>query len=108
MITEEDNAKTGQYMKVKLAPGRKQGVFNQTIVLTTSLPDSPKVEIPISGEVVPDIAVYGRGFNEDKSNPMRVEGDLKLGIVSADKGRTAELRIVVKGAYKDQVKVILL
>ena len=108
VISEEDNAKTGQYMKVKLAPGRKQGVFNQTIVLTTSLPDSPKVEIPISGEVVPDIAVYGRGFNEDKSNPMLVEGDLKLGIVSASKGRTAELRIVVKGAYKDEVRLNLL
>ena len=39
---------------------------------------------------------------------MRVEGDLKLGIVSASKGRTAELRIVVKGAYKDAVRLNLL
>ncbi len=108
VIAEEENAKTGQYMKVKLAPGRKQGVFNQRVVITTSLPDSPKVEIPISGEVVPDIAVYGRGFNEDKSNPLLVEGDLKLGIIPSDKGRKAELRIVVKGAYKNDVKLSLL
>ena len=108
VIAEEENAKTGQYMKVKLAPGRKQGTFSQTVVITTSLPDSPKVEIAIAGEVVPDIAVYGKGYNDDKSAPLSVQGDLKLGIIPSANGRKSELRVVVKGAYKNDVKLNLL
>lgn len=65
-----------------------------------NVPEQPVAEIPISGNVISDISVVGRGVRFDSQRNA-----LFLGTVKQSEGAVAELRILIKGANRDNVEL---
>jgi hypothetical protein len=80
-------------------PGLPLGPLNQTIHLKTDIEQAPELELPISGSVVGDISVVGTGLFRQQTNL------LTLGQVDGEKGIETTLRILVKGPYRQDVRL---
>jgi hypothetical protein len=92
-----DDAVCAYDVNVRLKPGMPHGRFKETLLLKLS--SSPgRVEIPVSGRIVSDIAIVGKDFSERT-------GILRLGFVPQGTGRTAGLLILVKGPHRDTVEL---
>jgi hypothetical protein len=102
-VAKEPHATSGQVMHVKLKPGMKSGLFSQTIRVKTNLPDAPRVDVFLNGEVVQDITVFGRGFRASEGDNPELFGVLNLGSIASGTGLEHNIIMVVKGAFRDDV-----
>ena len=102
-VAKEPHATSGQVMHVKLKPGMKAGLFSQAIRVKTNLPDAPRVDVFLNGEVVQDITVFGRGFRASESDNSESFGVLNLGSIASATGLEHNIIMVVKGAFRDDV-----
>jgi antitoxin (DNA-binding transcriptional repressor) of toxin-antitoxin stability system len=84
-------AKSGCLVDVTVRPGLPLGAFRQVIRLHTNVPDVEPLEVPIVGEIGPDVRLVGRDYNERTSV-------LRLGTFNPAKGTTRELEMLIFGA----------
>jgi hypothetical protein len=90
-------------MHVKLKPGMKAGLFSQAIRVKTNLPDAPRVDIFLNGEVVQDITIFGRGYRASEGENPEYFGVLNLGSIASETGLEHNVILVVKGAFRKDV-----
>ena len=103
-VEQELHATSGQLMHVKLKSGLRPGAFNQVIRLKTNLPDAPRADVFVNGEVVNDITVFGRGFRASSSENDDHFGVLNLGTIESKKGLQHSIVLVVKGVHRKDVQ----
>ena len=96
-LAEDPDAHSGQLVKVILKPGLPQGPFQQKILIRTNLEASPAVVLPIEGVISSEIAVVGRGYDQET-------GVLTLGTVDGQTGVQRRLMLIVRGPYRKEVK----
>lgn len=92
-LAEDELARSGKKLKIRLKPGLPLGALDQTVWLTTNLKDSPLVPVHFQGNVVSDISLYGRYFN-------RTSNRLRLGEIKSADGFRTELRLLVRGEHR--------
>ena len=102
-VAKEPRATSGQVMHVKLKPGMKAGMFSQAIRVKTNLPDAPRVDVFLNGEVVQDITIFGRGFRASEGDNPEYFGVLNLGSIASETGLEHNIILVVKGALRNDV-----
>jgi hypothetical protein len=93
-----ESARRGYRVSVTAKEGLPVGRFFHWLSLKTNLADAETLEVPVSGQVVGDIAVHGAPgvWNEEQVA-------LRLGTVKSSEGRKEKLNIVVRG--EDAAKV---
>ncbi len=96
-LREEPGARSGYLLKVTVKPGLPYGAFQQKIQIRTSLEFRPEIAIPIYGTVVSEITVAGPGWDAER-------GLLSLGIINSQQGIRHRLLLLVRGAYRKEVK----
>ena len=96
-MTNTPDAKSGYSLKVTVKPGLPLGPFKQTILIGTNLAAYPAVVVPITGTLVGDISIAGRGWNRDI-------GILVLGNVKSSAGLKRRLQLIVRGPHREKVK----
>jgi hypothetical protein len=94
----EAGATAGLLGKLTLKSGLPLGPINQTIRLVTNVPDSPEMELTVNGAVVGDISILGGNVYDYEQNIIR------FGNVAHDVGAKADLRILVKGPHRRDVR----
>ena len=97
-IASEPRARAGVAVLLRILPGLPIGALNQTIRISTTLPDKSQIDVPIRGTVTSDISIVGRNFRENRNL-------LDLRTVRQDEGVTANLHILVKGPYRDDIEL---
>ena len=102
-VAQEPRATSGQVMHVKLKPGMKAGLFSQAIRVKTNLPDAPRVDVFLNGEVVQDITIFGRGYRASEGENPEYFGVLNLGSITSEMGLEHNVILVVKGAFRKDV-----
>ncbi len=70
--------------------GKTQGPFFSWLTLETNLPSAEKLTVPLTGNVVGDISIYGPGW-------VASQNLLQLGSVDSTNGKKARLLIAVRG-----------
>lgn len=95
---EDPQAKSAIRVRVDIKPGLPMGVVRQIIALQTNKPDIAPMDVAVDMTVVSDISVLGdRRFNDELNL-------LSLGPVPKATGITANMHLMVKGKYKEQVE----
>ena len=93
-LTDEELAVSGARSGVKIVaaidPQRSLGPFSGRLHVTTNLERAAQLSIPISGNVVGDISVYGTGW-------LQRTGLLKLGAIRSAEGKQVKLTLAVRG-----------
>ena len=87
--------RSGQLVKITIKPGLPVGAVHQKILLATGMAEFPEVTVPIGGQVNSDITIVGPDWNERR-------GILRLGAVSAQKGATRKLTLLIRGPHRQQ------
>ncbi len=95
---KKESALSGFVVKVTVKPGLPPGPLRQTLLLKTNIASSPTVSVPISGAVESDIAVVGRGWDNE-------ENALYLGHVAHDKGLKRTVVLVVRGRWRHDLRL---
>ena len=90
-------AKAGVRITLTAKPGLPIGRIHQALALRTNLPDAEHLEIPVIGQVVGDIGVYGIDWIEEY-------GVLSLGKVKSSEGRRGRVNLVVRGEEAADVR----
>jgi hypothetical protein len=85
-------------MVLRLKPDLPLGDFNEAIRITTSLPDSPRIDIAIQGVVTPDITFLS------SKRFYRARRILDLGIVSQEKGVDEKITMLAKGPLRESIQ----
>ena len=98
-LENEPDASCGYLATLIAKPGLPLGAINQTILLTTSFKEAPKLELPVTGSVVGDIYIVGPGVFDHEHNLV------KFGTVSASEGAKTSLRLLVKGPHRHDVRL---
>jgi hypothetical protein len=88
-------AKHGCIVKVSLNPSAPLGPIQQRLILSTTLEFMPKVSVPITGKVVSDFSVAGRGWNSSREA-------LQIGMVDSADGAERSLNLMVRGPGHEQ------
>ncbi len=96
-LKEYPEAQSGLTVKVMVKPGLPQGSFRQPLIFHTNIPSSPKITLPIEGNVASDIAIVGRDWDAES-------GILSLGTVPQRTGAKASLMLVVRGPLRKEVQ----
>lgn len=91
-------ATSGVQVRISVKSGLPQGPLRQTITFRTNLAERPTIELPIQGDVVSDISLFGPGW-DGKSERLR------LGTVSRAAGVKRNLTILVRGPHTKQVRL---
>jgi hypothetical protein len=99
-LAAEPSAKSGVEGTIHVQAGLPLGNLGQAIKLTTNLPKTSPLALPIEGRVVGDIMVVGPGAVSDQ-NMIRL-GDAKSAV-----GKTVKLHLVVKGPYHNDTRLTL-
>ncbi len=93
----EESPRSGYLLNVTVKPGLPLGVFRQTILVRTNLQSIPTVEIPVTGTVVGDISIVGRGWDEE-------HGLLNLDTVSSREGAQRQLLLIARGPLSREIQ----
>jgi hypothetical protein len=99
-LTAEPSAKSGVEVTIQVRAGLPLGNLGQSIKLTTNLPKTSPLTVPIEGRVVGDIMVIGPGTVSDRN--MVILGDTKSAV-----GKVARLFVLVKGPYRNETQLTL-
>ena len=97
-LAQERDALSGKKMVLQLKPDLPLGDFNEAIRITTSLPDSPRIDIAIQGVVTPDITFLS------SKRFYRARKILDLGIVSQEKGVDEKITMLAKGPLRESIQ----
>jgi len=104
LLEEEQGARSGRLIRVTVKPGIPMGTFRQTIRVKTGLESAPAVEIPVSGSVVEgDFSAIGLQAWDGRSGLLDF-----VHFVRSAEGAQREVSIVVRGPYRNRVKLELL
>jgi hypothetical protein len=98
-LSAEKDAQSGVVVHVTVKPGLPLGAFRQRILIHLNQADE-SVELPIEGNLISDVVVAGRGWDDDHSL-------LTLGTVSGHDGTTAELFIVAHGNQRNNLHPVI-
>ena len=99
-LKEEEGAKSGCKLTLKIKPGLPAGAFEQRIRFQLNLPDHPEVEVVVEGSVASPISVVGPKWDTEREILM-------LGPVRAQEGTKARVYLVVRGDAQHQVDLKL-
>jgi len=94
---EAESPKSGYLLEVTVKPGLPLGGFSQTILVQTNVKSVPTVKIPITGTVVGEISIVGRGWDEENSL-------LTLDTVRSQEGAERRLLLVTRGPHCKEVE----
>jgi hypothetical protein len=92
-----ERAVDGLWIQLTLKPGLPLGSIRQTIRLRTNLPGSPYVELPVIGEIVPDVYLAGPGYSERT-------GVLSLGRKPPGSAIERRLQLVIFGSQRKSAR----
>ncbi|MBI2827386.1 MAG: DUF1573 domain-containing protein [Planctomycetia bacterium] len=95
-----EGQKSGWEVVVSVKPGLPAGDIEQKIRLQTNLPDVPDLVVPIQGRVGSPILIVGPGseWNQDQFA-------LRMGTFTSDKGAKRELKLMIRGPRRKDVKL---
>ena len=93
----EHDAQSGVLVTVTVKPGLPSGPVQQKIMLQTNSTESPQLALPLSGKVVGEVSIIGRGWNADRHV-------LNIGAVKSQEGATRELKVLLRGPYKEAAR----
>lgn len=93
-------AASGAEVTLTVKPGIPTGNVEQVLHLNLNIADRPELDIPISGNVVGDISIVGRGTPYDSERNL-----LTMGAVSRENGAKRELIILVKGERREEIQL---
>lgn len=93
----EPGAQSQWSVKVTVKPGLPIGPFQQKIRLSTNVPDKPQITLTVFGSVY-DIQIFGTRWDQ-------IQGVLHLGTVDPETGGSAEVKVRVRGAQRQRVKL---
>jgi hypothetical protein len=96
-LKEEEGATSGVLAEVTVKPGLPLGPFRQKIVVKTSLPQAPSLEFSVTGKIVSEITLVGRGWRE-------TDGVLDLGPVDSKEGLERTLVLVARGIQENKLE----
>jgi hypothetical protein len=99
VVSAEPDAKCGLLGVLTAKPGLPMGTINQTIHLTTDVEGVGSLDLSVTGSVTSDISVLGPHTFDESHNVLR------LGSVSASEGVTTQLRLLVKGPHRRDVRL---
>jgi hypothetical protein len=91
-------AKSGVKIRLTAKPGIVPGRFTSWVRLNTNLPEAKELEVPIEGQVVGDVSIHGRGWDE-------YQVILQLGSVNSSEGISRTVNIVVRGEMSDTAEI---
>jgi len=95
-IAEEQDATSGQLLRVTVKPGLPQGAFQQRILLTTNCEEAPTVKLPVRGMIGSEISIVGKGWSPK-------QGRLRWGSFRGHEGAQRTLFIRVSGPHRKEV-----
>ncbi|MDO4575295.1 MAG: DUF1573 domain-containing protein [Planctomycetia bacterium] len=91
-------AGAGCRLKIEILPGIPMGAFSQTVTMRVHSQKRPELTLSIHGVVGDTIALFGRGWNEERNI-------LTLGSIPSDRGLEQTYWVVVKGDAFDQTEI---
>jgi hypothetical protein len=98
VIAKDSNALCGMKIEVTAKPGVPLGQLNQTITFKTKSDEEHKVDLTVTGEVLGDITIIGKGYNT-------TQNALGLGFIKRGAGSVSNLYLLVKGHHRNDVRV---
>ena len=96
-ILKEKSGKSGVAGTVKIKPGLPIGNIQQLLRLTTNLPGSPIIEVPILAVIASDILIFGNGYSREQEI-------LTMPTVKSADGGVAKLNFLIKGDHRATTK----
>ncbi len=94
-------SKSGMVINVTLKPGLPHGPINQMIQIFTNIQEKSGKVIPIRGDIVGDVLFHGRPGLDRNLNR------LSLGVIKEGESRTETVHLVVRGPYRDELKLTI-
>jgi hypothetical protein len=88
----------GVEVSVTIKPGLTPGPIEQKITLKTNLTDVPDPDIKIGGRIGSPILIVGREWDQET-------GTIRLGSIDGAKGTRRELKLMVRGAHRQQIQL---
>ncbi len=88
----------GVEVSVTIKPGLPPGPVEQKIFLKTNIPDVPDPDIKIGGRIGSPIMIVGREWDQDR-------GTIRLGTVDGAKGTRRQLKLMIRGAHRQQIEL---
>jgi hypothetical protein len=88
----------GVEVAVTIKPGLEPGEIHQKISLKTNLQDVPDPDIKIGGRIGSPILIVGREWDQEI-------GTIRLGSIDGAKGTRRELKLMVRGAHRQQIEL---
>ena len=82
----------------KRQAGKSIGPFFTWLTLETNLKSAEKLTVPITGNVVGDISIFGPGWTAN-------QGVLRIGAVSSKQGKVVRLNVAVRGEHAPATKL---
>jgi hypothetical protein len=99
-IAEEPGAFHGVEVALTIQPGLPLGPLAQTLKLHTNLPNHEAIELPVFGNVVSDVSLFGSGVVPDRLL-------VNLGTLTAGSETRRTVFLVVKGPYRDETQLTI-
>jgi hypothetical protein len=98
VVAADKHAASGLAINLTIKPGLPLGMLNQVITFQARSDNDHNLELRVNGEVVGDIVLMGVNYKSDLES-------LDLGIVERGNGRNSTLFVLVKGPYRNDVKL---
>lgn len=92
------DAKSGVKVTATYLAGRTVGPFRSWLTIKTNLKNAEKLTVPIGGNVVGDVSVFGPGWNTPK-------GLLRMGSFSSAEGKSVKLKVAIRGKYAQEARL---
>ncbi|MGI9429856.1 MAG: DUF1573 domain-containing protein [Bythopirellula sp.] len=92
------DALSGLKVSANFQSGKSVGPFSCWLTLTTNLKNAEKLSVPIAGNVVGDVSVFGPGWNAQA-------GLLRMGTFSGKVGERVALKIAIRGEHGTEAKL---
>jgi len=92
------DAKSGVKITATYRTGKTIGPFRSWLMLNTNLKNAEKLTVPIAGNVVGDISIFGPGWNA----PV---GLLRMGSFSSDQGKVVKLKVAIRGEFAQEARL---
>jgi hypothetical protein len=86
------DAKSGVKVTATYRAGKTVGPFRSWLTLETNLKNVEKLTVPIAGNVVGDVSIFGPGWSASR-------GLLRMGSFTSKKGKTVKLKLAIRGDY---------
>ena len=99
-LNADPDVKHAVAVQVNIKAGLPLGAVQQKIRLTTNVDEPKYVDLPIQGNIVSDISIVGPKFHSENNL-------LRIGPIKAEHGTRQQLYVIVKGPYRDAVRLSL-